>query len=223
MTLRLTVVAALVLFAVAVVALRQTVGGLVNQASVRGTESALLDVRFRLTDLDDKPQPNASVRLVLGNEPWRQPRSAGQTFVTDEHGEHRVTMTVPIDKVQKKMPTNFLDSLFSRPKLTDHLAVAAELDYMTFRWLYVADLYRFVEGGDVLSDGLRVYTRDEQGSYSRKAEYDGKSWQMADLGDMRLTTPGYDLRDFAFDRKNGTRDQWTLSLAFKRFPDPVVR
>ena len=100
--------------------------------------------------------------------------------------------------------------------MTDHLAVAAELEYAGHRWLYAIDVFRISEGGDVLLDGFSVYTPDARGQFTNKASYDGKGWRMADLGGLMLTTPGYDPWDFSLRRTGSGR--WTLKLAFKKNP-----
>jgi hypothetical protein len=182
-----------------------------------------LDVDFRLTDLDYQPIRGANVRLVFGDEPWRQPASAGAAFTTGPDGDARLTVQTTIDKRLKKLPTNFVDSLTSLPKETDHLTVGAELGYAAFRWLYIVDMFRFPQGGDV-SDGLSsLYSRDGQGRFSRKASYDGRAWKIADLNGMPLTTAGHDVYDFRLQPKAGATNAWTLKLAFKRHPEPVRR
>ncbi len=122
--------------------------------------------------------------------------TSGYRFVTDAQGAHRFDASAAIDQRLKKIPTNFVDSLFSRPRTTDHLAVAAELDYAGHRWLYAIDVFRIPEGGDVLLDGFSVYTPDARGQFTNKASYDGKGWRMADLGgtdadDARLRSVGF--------------------------------
>lgn len=183
---------------------------------------ATIDVQFKLTDLDYRPIPGAAVRLVLGDQPGAQPLTSGYRFVTDAQGAHRFDASAAIDQRLKKIPTNFVDSLFSRPRTTDHLAVAAELDYAGHRWLYAIEVFRIPEGGDVLLDGFSVYTPDARGQFTNKASYDGKGWRMADLGGMMLTTPGYDPWDFSLAPEQAP-GRWTLKLAFKKYPEPVRR
>jgi hypothetical protein len=183
-----------------------------------------LDVQFRLTDLDYKPIPGAAVRLVFGDDPWRQAPTAGHAFTTSATGEARFTVQTAIDTRLKKLPTNFVDSLTSLPKETDHLTVGAELGYAGFRWLYIVDMFRFPQGGDVVSDGLTsLYSRDAQGRFSRKASYDGKAWKIADLNGLMLTTAGHDVFDFMLQPQAGLASAWTLKLAFKRYPEPIRR
>jgi hypothetical protein len=196
---------------------------LVSDGPARSADDpSTLDVHFKLTDLDYKPIPGQTVRLVFGSEPGRQPPTGGYSFVTDVNGDARFGAMVTIDKRLRKIPTNFVDSLFSHPKLTDHLTVAAELDYMTYRWLYAVDMFRFPEGGDVMLDGFTVFTRDAQGRFTRKAVQTDGGWRMADLGGLILTTPGHEPWNFALEPGSDPA-HWTLQLAFKRYPAPVRR
>ena len=102
--------------------------------------------------------------------------------------------------------------------------VAAKLEFADFHWLYVADLFRFRQG-DMMTEGLSVYTPDERGRFVHKAEYDGHGWKMRDLKGLMLTHPGYDLGDFTLvpDPADTTGKRWTLKLAFKKSPPPVRR
>jgi hypothetical protein len=190
-----------------------------------GAEPVALAVEFKLTDLEYRPLPGVPVRLVLGSAPDWQSASAGHRFVTDARGEHRFATTVVLDKQSRKLPTNFLSSLVSRAQQTDHLRVAAELPYMTFSWLYVVDVYRFPEGGDVLLDGVSVYTRDAHGAFANKAKHDAGGWTMADLGGLVLTQAGHEPWNFMLqpDPADPSKQRWTLQLAFKRSPAPVRR
>ena len=219
----IAVIATLGLGVLAMVGLRGTLNVLVNQAAARTVESASVFVQFALTDPHGRPVPEAAVRLVFGRGPDRQPSSVGERLATDANGTISLTTTTVIHKVQKTVPTNFVSSLFSRPKLADHLAVAAELSDMSYRWLYAADLYRIVEDGTVLADRLTVFTPDAEGNFSNRVTLDDGGWRMKELGGRLLTTPGHELASFALDRQAGTKDQWNLTLAFKRSPDAVQR
>jgi hypothetical protein len=183
-----------------------------------------LAVHFKLTDLDYKPLVGVPVRIVFGSDSQWQEATSGYRFVTDVGGEHRFTADVRLDKRPRKLPTNFVDSLLSRPQMTDHLMVAAELEFMTYPWLYAIDVHRF-PNGDVLMEGASVFTRDARGDFNRKAEVDAKGWRMADLGGMVLTTPGHEAWHNMLqpDPSDATGKQWTLELAFKRSPAPVRR
>jgi hypothetical protein len=183
-----------------------------------------LDVTFKLTDLENHPLPNVPVRLVFGSDPDWQGAGTGKRVVTDAKGEAHFTANVTLDQKLRKVPTNFVGSLVSGPQQTDHLMVAAELEFADFHWLYVADLFRFRQG-DTMTDGLSVYTADERGRFVHKAEYDGHAWKMRDLKGLMLTHPGYEIGDFelAPEPADTTGKRWTLKLAFKKSPPPVRR
>ena len=164
------------------------------------------------------------MRLVFGSDAdWQAPAS-GYRFLTDAKGEHRFTATVRLDERLRKVPTNFIGSLLSLPQSTDHLTVAAELEYMSVRWLYAVDVCRF-PGGDVMLDGFAVYGAGADGRFTHQAEHDGNGWRMADLGGMVLAMPGHEAWDYMLqpDPTDPTRQHWTLQLAFKRAPPPVRR
>jgi hypothetical protein len=184
-------------------------------------QSVMLDVNFKLTDLDYKPLPSTPVRLVFGSDKdWQSPTS-GQQFITDAKGEARLTANVVFDKQLKKMPTNFLGSLLSAPQQTDHIVVGAELEYMKFRWLYTVEIFHFREGTDMLGE-VAIYSRDEQGRFTRKAERKGTDWIIADLNGLVMTTAGYLAWNYALQPDTAGK-RWQFKLAFKRFPEPVRR
>lgn len=184
-----------------------------------------IDVHFTLTDLDSKPLAGQPVRLVVGSELGWQSLDAGKRFVTDANGEYRFSTKAVLHQRLRKMPTNFMSSLWSRKQRTDHLSVAAELGYMTFRWLYVVDVYRFPDGTNALLDGLSVYTPDSGGRFTRRATHDEDGWRMADLDGLVLTTPGYQLGQVTLlpDEADPTHQRWTLRVAFQRQPAPMRR
>jgi hypothetical protein len=184
-----------------------------------------LDVTFVLTDLEHAPIAGTAVRVVFGSDPgWREP-GAGDRLVTDARGESRFSSPVTLDRVRRKVPTNFWSSLVTPPAKADRLMVAAELPYMEFRWLYAVDLYRFADSGDVLLDGLSVYTPDADGRFTRKATHDDDGWTMAELGGLVLTTPGHAPWDFTLapDPGDPMEGRWTLRLGFRRSPAPIRR
>jgi len=188
-------------------------------AASAAAQTVPLDVSFKLTDLDYKPLAGVPVRIVFASDAGWQNANAGRRIVTDAKGEAHFTASVAIDKRLRKMPTNFVDSLFSHPKQTDHLLVAAEMEYMSFHWLYVVEVARF-EGGDTMLDDFAVYTRDAHGNFTQKIRSDEHAWYPAELGGLALTGPGYQVFDFLLDRD---ANRWKLRLAFKKSPPPVRR
>ncbi len=183
-----------------------------------------LEVRFKLTDRDYKPLPAVPVRIVFGSDPGWQNPSAGQRVVTDAKGEATLKANVVLDKQLRKMPTNFASSLLSRPQETDHLRVAAEMEYMDQHWLYIVDIVRF-PGGDVMQDDFSLYTADAQGRFTQKAEQSANGWKIAGLGGLVLTKPGYEPWDFNLDidPTDSSHKRWILRLAFMKYPAPVRR
>jgi hypothetical protein len=191
----------------------------------RAAAPVTIDVRFTLTDLDSRPLAGQSVRLIVGLEPGWQNPDAGKRFVTDANGEYRFSTQAVLDQRLRKMPTNFVSSLVSRRQRTDHLSVAAELGFMTFRWLYTVDVYRFPDGTSALLDGLSVYTPDSGGQFTTRATHDESGWRIADLGGMVLTTPGYQPAHVTLlpDESDLTHQRWRLHVAFQRQPPPMRR
>ena len=178
-----------------------------------------VDVSFKLTDLDYKPLANVPVRIVFSSDPGWQSANAGRRIVTDAKGEAHFTANVAIDKRLRKLPTNFVDSLFSTPKQTDHLLVAAEMEYMSYRWLYVVEVARF-QGGDTMLDNFAVYMRDARGNFTREIPSSANGFLPPELNGLALSGPGYQVCDYLLDRDH---NRWKLRLAFKKSPPPVRR
>lgn len=192
-----------------------------TMASIAFAQPVTLDVEFKLTDLEYKPIPNAPGRLVFISDKDWQGATAGQRFTTDAKGEAKLTANVVLDKRLKKMPTNFWSSLLSTPQQTDHLVVGAEMEYMEFRWLYTVEVFHFPDGTDLLGE-MAIYSRDERGNFTRKAERKGTDWVISDLRGVLLNTAGYDPWNFSLT-PDATGKRWQLKLAFKKFPAPVRR
>lgn len=184
-----------------------------------------LTTRFQLLDPSNTPIPDVEVRVVFGCEPGWHSAGAGRQFVTDAEGRAEFTTEITLDRRLRKVPTNFWSSLVSLPQWTDHLTVATELEYMTFPWLYVAEINRFSGGDPVMVDGIAVYTRDAAGNFTIPARQVDGGWQMAELGGMRLTSPGHEIADFALqpDDDDPAGERWTLRLAYRRWPAPEIR
>jgi hypothetical protein len=194
-------------------------------ASVRSAETVTLAVSFQLTDLERKPIANAPARVACGPERVWQAASAGRRFKTNQNGECHFECPVRIEQRAIKRPTNFVDSLLSRPEPTDHLQVATELDYAGHRWLYVIDLHHFRRDGTVMLNGFSVFTRDAQGNFTVPAKRSAAGWAIADLPGVMLTHPGHEVSDFTLVPSEDESDppRWSLTLAFKRSPAPVWR
>lgn len=188
-------------------------------------EQVPLAVRFKLTNLEYQLIAGAEVRLVVClTGPWQTSR-AGERFVTGANGEHRFETITMLEARSRKRPTNFMDSLLSRPQPTDFLSLGAELEYAGHRWLYVVELHRFRRDGDMLLEGVAVYCADARGDFTRRATFKDGNWMMADLGGLALSTPGHEAWEFTLkpDESDATKQRWMLDLAFKRWPNPVRR
>lgn len=70
-----------------------------------------------------------------------------------------------------------------------------------------------------------IYSRDENGKFTVKAEATGHGWRTADLGGLILTTAGHAIRRQSFG-SNGNdlkKKRWAFNPAFRRSPEPVLR
>ena len=179
----------------------------------------MIDVHFKLTDAEYAPLAGVPVRVALGSG-WRDP-DAGKRFVTDSSGESVFAAATDVDRRWRRLPTNFVDSLFSVPKRTEHLAVATQLEFMDRPCLYVLDIHRFPHGGDVLLDRFSCYTADPGGRFTRQVRQDRNGdWHMRELGGLLLTSVGHKPSNYLLEPAPGG---WSLQLAFMRFPPPIRR
>jgi hypothetical protein len=224
-TLFLMVLLAVAAVLLNVAARKQSPAGLITMTLVLAYPLVSLVAHPAIDDVDSRPLAGQPVRLIVGLEPGWQNPDAGKRFVTDANGEYRFSTQAVLDQRLRKMPTNFVSSLLRRRQRTEHLGVAAELGFMTFRWLYTVDVYRFPDGTSALLDGLSVYTPDSGGRFTTRAPHDESGWRMADLGGMVLTTPGYQPAHVTLlpDESDSTHPGWRLHVAFQRQPPPIQR
>jgi hypothetical protein len=186
-----------------------------------GMRHVSLTVTFKLTDPNYQPLAGVPIRLVFPcDKNWQDPDS-GYRFVTDANGEGHVTAQVVIDRRWRKMASNYIGSLIGLPMLTDHLAAGAEMQYMDHHWVYINNSVLFPEG-TCMREYFSVYTRDEKGRFSRKAIETNNGWIIKDLNGLMISNPGFDVWDYALDHDESSRN-WTLKLAFKKFPPAVMR
>lgn len=197
-------------------------GALLLFAKAATAQPVTLDVHFKLTDLDYKPLAGVPVRIVFALDKNWQDAAAGAKATTDANGEAKIVANVALEKVRKKVPTNFAGSLLSGSQPADHVTAAVELPSIGYRWLYVVDLFRF-EGGDVMLDDMSIYTRDPKGNFTLKAKEDSAGWHMPELGGLVLTSALYEPRNYTLEPVQGKPNEWTLQLSFKKSPDPVRR
>ncbi len=105
--------------------------------------------------------------------------------------------------------------------LTWHLASGAEMQYMDFHWIYMVDMVLFPEG-TTMFDHFTIYTPDAQKRYTLQAVQTDNGWSMKDLNGLMLTNPGMESWDHSLScDENG--QNWTLKLAFKKYPAAVMR
>jgi len=181
-----------------------------------------LDVSFKLTDIDYKPLANVPVRLVFGSDKDWQNKDAGYKFTTDAKGEATLQTKVILDKVFRKIPTNYIDSLFSLPLPRQHLIAAAELEYMNLPALYAVDIV-CLPGGTTMQDDFYLYSRDQDGNFSRRVQPREYGTLRPDLVGYVLQGPGYEPWDYSLlpFESDPPGQHWGLKLAFKRSKAPV--
>jgi hypothetical protein len=196
-------------------------------------ETITLAVTLKLTDSDYKVLAGQRVRLAFSGQDWRAP-DAGQRVVTDARGEAHLTAVVAIDRQTKSRNAGMTP--FSAPVATDHLLIAAELERIlpvdghdrAFRWLYTENVYRY-PGGETSGGYIdAIFARDAQGRFTRQLEPDLNNLHMAQRTDPEQRAiggdEGYVPTDFGLERDDTDKahPRWTLSLAFKRMPRPVL-
>jgi hypothetical protein len=182
-------------------------------------QAIVLDVAFRLTDLQYRPIA-AAARLVSPDEPgWQRP-DAGVKLATDANGLARASLPARMVRTLRKRPTNFWSGLVAPPESCEVVRIATELQWAGHPWLHVVELVRF-PGGDVLLESREVYTRDASGSFTAKAEHVGEDWKVSYFPNMMLTSVGNEPFEFMLAPKDGAA--WTLRLAFRQSPQPIVR
>jgi hypothetical protein len=197
-------------------------------------ETITLAVMLKLTDSDYKPLPGQSVRLAFSGQDWRSP-TAGQRVVTDAKGEAHLTAVVAIDRQTKSQNVGMTP--FSVPVGTDHLLIAAELERVlpvnghdhVFHWLYTENVFRY-EGGDTSGGYIdAIFSKGPQGRFDKPLQPDLNIVHLAQRTDPEQRAiggdEGYVPTDFGLERDDTDKahPRWTLSLAFKRMPRPVLR
>jgi len=201
-------------------ALRRTSGGAVP-----------LDVSFKLIDDDNQPLAGVPVRLVFGIEDWRAP-DAGVRLVTDQDGSARFTTPAAVSR--RWSSTNIGFTGLSMPFRGDHLAVAAELVFVTpkrgggdteHRWLYTADIHRLPDGDCNTVDLDKVYAAGPDGRFTKLVgrnaagpNFDGR------VDGWRLSSAGYRMCGYMLSRiaTTGGGTAWHLELALMRKSKPVL-
>jgi hypothetical protein len=191
----------------------------------------MLDVEFKLTDIDYHPLAGVPLRLVLGARDW-QSADAGIRIVTGTDGTAKFATQALIDRRWNFSNIGFTP--FSIPFRADHIAVAAELpfvlpkkggDDIVHHWLYTADIDRMPDG-DCSSDDLDdVYDLGPDGRFNKFVGSNAAGPNFNALVDgWSLSGAGYQLWEFmlAPNEADQTGRHWHLKLAIKRRPKPVL-
>jgi hypothetical protein len=191
-----------------------------------GAQPLPLDLSFQLTDLEYKPLPGQTVRLILGEgQDWQNP-AAGNRFVTDAEGKAQYTTNVAIDRSWRWVNVGFTP--FSLPARTDHLQILAELvtvvpaegkdEAISFNILYRMDVYRF-KSGDCSHNGITsMYVPDAAGRFTVRVPPNGL--RVPNSGGMVLSGEGYTPWDEMLEPAAYPTHGWKLKLAFKRQNTP---
>ena len=204
-------------------------------ASVAHAETITLAVTLKLTDSDYKPLANQSVRLAFSGQDWHSP-NAGQRVVTDAKGEAHLTAVVAIDK--RTQSQNVGMTPFSVPVGTDHLLIAAELERVlpvdghdrAFHWLYTENVVMYPGGGETSGGYIdAIFSKSATGRFDKPLEPNLNIVHMSQRTDPEQRAiggdEGYVPTDFGLERDDTDKahPRWTLSLAFKRMPRPVLQ
>jgi hypothetical protein len=189
--------------------------------ALRAQQTVPVDVQFSLTTPDNRPIAGATVRLVIGAAAGWQQAHAGQPFVTDARGTHRLTVNALLESRQRKMPTNFWSDLVARAQHTDHMLVAAELPYVGTSWLYVGEVDAFADGTNLSDSAPRVYGAGATGNFTVAATVRDGVWSLPGVSGA-LTTAGHEFTQLVLT-PNATRTRWSLTVAMRRQPEPVRR
>jgi hypothetical protein len=195
-------------------------------AAVDDTRVVPFEVRCIVTDRENRPLEGVDVRLMLDAGPTVHEAGRGIVFRTDPEGKHVARLSGALTPGAMKRPTNFMDSLFSRKEATDDLQLAAELEYVGTRLLYVIQLHRFREERAVLYTGFSVYTQDERGNFTQEVKQDKDGgWRFPSLGGLVCSDAGYRLAGGLFypDEADPTGQRWVIECRLMRSPAPVRR
>jgi hypothetical protein len=182
-------------------------------------EPPTIQVRLELIDSGGVPMAGAPVRLVLASGPgWQQP-DAGAQAVTGMAGEVHWSVAAAPERRRRKLPTNFFTQMLSAAEDTIHVAVGVELTYLGRPWLVVGAGDRFGNGTTAQLDGLKVYGRDQTGSFSLPATQSEGAWTLPGVPGT-LTTPGFLVRRLAI---SPVERGWAVELTVQRASEPVAR
>jgi hypothetical protein len=178
-----------------------------------------LQVRLQLVDGEQRALAGVELRAVSTLEAGWRLVDAGQTRITGEDGTACWLIPHGTATRKRKRPTNFFTQLFAPRRTTQHTAIAVELDWLGRPWRVVFAGDRFADGTTAQLDGLRMYGRDEAGSFSRPVIQRDGAWEFPGVPG-RLTTTGFTVQYLSLEHE---ARGWTLDLGVQRHADPVPR
>lgn len=191
-------------------------------------------VQLKLVDDDNKPVAGVPLRLVIGipnwdADGWQKP-DAGVRIVTDKDGAARFTTDGIVDPTWTWVNLGFTP--FSMPVRVRHAGIGFEVvrvlpsksGDVTYRCFYTADIDRRGNGDSSTDDLDRVYEAGPDGRFTKLLGKDVSAPQSVIQKDgLMLAGSGYNLADFALDPVGDGAKEWTLMLALKQHPKPVLR
>jgi hypothetical protein len=201
----------------------------------QGSTPVNIHVQFKLIDDDNKPIAGVPLRFVIGvpnwnADGWRAP-DAGVRIVTDKDGAAHFTTEGVVDRTWMWVNLGFTP--FSWPVRVDHAGVGFEIERVlptkggpdsTHHWFYTAEIYRQANGDSSTYDLDRVYETGPDGRFTRLLAKGVSSPQSVIAVDgLMLRGSGYNLADFALAPVGDGTKEWTLTLALKQHPKPVLR
>ncbi len=133
-------------------------------------------------------------------------------------------MAAIVERRSRKMPTNFADSLFSRPRPTDFFQVGTEFEYAGQRWLHVIEIHRFPDGTTLYEHPV-IFAPDKRGNFARAVERMGRDWKLIDAKGRTVTGPVISVVSAMLEPNSDelARKRWTLSLRLRRASEPIDR
>ncbi len=190
-----------------------------------------LDVEFKLTDPDYRPLAGVPIRFVFGTGDWQAP-GAGTRIVTAADGTAKFTVDAVVGRRWQFRNIGFTP--FSMPIRTDHVSVAAELEFVlpkrdgpdtVHRWLYTAEIDRDGSGDCSTDDLDKVYEAGPDGRFTKLVGVNaaGPNFDV-NIDGWAVSSAGYKLSDFMLEPEDTAAGEkrWRLKLAIVRRPKPSL-